>query len=139
MSVPLKIKLVHKDAVIPSYAKPGDVGMDLTAVSFIETESQVIYSLGICMEIPEGYVGLIFPRSSIFKTDLSLSNSVGVIDSQYRGEVKAIFNKNGHKKYKAGERCCQIIVMPYPKVSVSVVDELSSTDRGEGGFGSTGK
>jgi len=84
----VKIKKTHKDAIIPKYAKPGDAGMDLTAVSKIyDKYGNVSYGTGLAFEIPKGYVGLLFPRSSNCKKDLLLSNSVGILDSGYRGEV----------------------------------------------------
>jgi dUTP pyrophosphatase len=139
----LKVKKLHTDAVIPSYAKDGDAGMDLVATEIINEEVfQITYGTGLAMEIPEGHVGLVFPRSSIRKTDLSLTNCVGVIDSGYRGEIQATFRKErglGSRKYNVGERIAQIIILPYPKVSFTEVNELSNTERGEGGFGSTGK
>ena len=142
----VNIKKVHPNAVIPSYAKSGDAGMDLVATSIIgETLGSITYGLGIALEIPEGFVGLVFPRSSIRKTNLQLSNSVGVIDSGYRGELQATFNKvQGidnveRENYKIGDRVCQIIIIPYPPIEFNEVNELSNTERGEGGFGSTGK
>ena len=93
------------------------------------------------MEIPKGYVGLVFPRSSIRNQDLILSNCVGVIDSGYRGELQATFKKtNGldSLKYKVGERGAQIVILPYPQIRMIESNELSNTERGEGGFGSTG-
>ena len=142
----VKIKKLHPLAVIPTYAKSGDAGMDLIATSIIsETPSQITYGLGIALEIPEGFVGLVFPRSSIRKTRLQLSNSVGVIDSGYRGELQATFNKitttieNQKNDYKVGDRVCQIMIIPHPSIEFDIVDELSDTERGEGGFGSTGK
>lgn len=141
-NVEVKIKKLDPNAVIPSYSKPGDAGMDLTITREIEnTSSSVSYGFGIAMEIPSGYVGLVFPRSSVRNQDLLLSNCVGVIDSGYRGEIQATFKKtNGLDsiKYKVGDRGAQIIVLPYPTVLIKEVDELSSTERGEGGFGSTG-
>lgn len=152
----LKIKKLNPLAQIPSYAKEGDAGMDLVATSIIsDTPEQITYGLGIALEIPEGFVGLVFPRSSIRKTGLQLSNSVGVIDSGYRGELQATFNKifgserfydetietkvPSNDFYKIGDRVCQIIVIPHPIVELVEVDELSDSQRGEGGFGSTGK
>ena len=142
----VKIKKLHSDAVIPTYAKDGDAGMDLVATSIIsETPSQITYGLGIALEIPEGFVGLIFPRSSIRKTRLQLSNSVGVIDSGYRGELQATFNKitttieNQKNDYKVGDRICQIMIIPHPTIEFEEVNELNNTERGAGGFGSTGK
>jgi dUTP pyrophosphatase len=142
----VKIKKVHPDAVIPSYAKNGDAGLDLVATTIIsETLGSITYGLGIALEIPEGFVGLVFPRSSIRKTNLQLSNSVGVIDSGYRGELQATFNKiQGidnveRENYKVGDRVCQIMIIPHPTIELNEVNELSNTERGEGGFGSTGK
>jgi dUTP pyrophosphatase len=142
----VKIKKLNKDAVIPKYATQNDAGLDLVATSIIlETSTQITYGLGVALEIPEGFVGLIFPRSSVRNTDLQLSNSVGVIDSGYRGELQATFNKKGVNKidgghiYMVGDRVAQIIIIPYPPIEFEEVEELSNTERGEGGFGSTGK
>jgi dUTP pyrophosphatase len=139
----VKIKKIHPDAVIPSYAKTGDAGMDLVATSIINEEVfQITYGLGIALEIPEGFVGLVFPRSSIRKTDLSLTNCVGVIDSGYRGELQATFRKErgvASRKYEVGDRALQIMIIPHPTIEFNEVNELSNTERGDGGFGSTGK
>jgi len=142
----IKIKKLHPNAVKPKYAKESDAGMDLVATSIIEnTPTQITYGTGLAMEIPDGMVGLIFPRSSIRKTRLQLSNSVGVIDSGYRGELQATFNKiittieNQKNDYKVGDRICQIIIVPHPIIQIVEVDELSESNRGIGGFGSTGK
>jgi dUTP pyrophosphatase len=139
----VKIKKIHPDAVIPSYAKTGDAGMDLVATTIISEEVfQITYGLGIALEIPEGFVGLVFPRSSIRKTDLSLTNCVGVIDSGYRGELQATFRKErgvASRKYEVGDRVLQLMIIPHPTIEFNEVNELSNTERGEGGFGSTGK
>ena len=139
----VKFKKLSPLAVIPRYSKPGDAGMDLTATSKIDnTTFQCTYGTGISVEIPEGYVGLVFPRSSIRNTELILSNSVGVIDSGYRGEIQATFIKtNGLESwdYKIGDRIAQLIIIPYPQIEFEEVEELSQTDRGIGGFGSTNK
>jgi dUTP pyrophosphatase len=141
----IKIKKLNPNAVVPSYSKDGDAGMDLTVTEIIsETKIDVTYGTGISMEIPKGYVGLVFPRSSIRKYDLSLTNCVGVIDSGYRGEIQATFKKtnwlkgNESEKYQIGDRIVQIMIIPYPQVSFIEVEELSSSERGTGGFGSTG-
>ena len=138
----VKVKKLDPNAVIPSYSKVGDAGMDLTITKEIENTSfSVSYGFGIAMEIPKGYVGLVFPRSSVRNQDLILSNCVGVIDSGYRGELQATFKKtNGLDsiKYKVGERGAQIIILPYPTIYMTEVPELSNTERGSGGFGSTG-
>ena len=142
----VKIKKLNPNAVIPTYAKPGDGGMDLVATSIIsDTPEQITYGMGVALEIPEGFVGLVFPRSSVRNTDLSLSNCVGVIDSKYRGELQATFNKknvahiDGGYIYMVGDRVAQIMILPYPPIEFKEVEELSNSERGEGGFGSTGK
>jgi dUTP pyrophosphatase len=139
----VKIKKLHSDAVIPTYAKSGDAGMDLVATKIISnTTFDVTYGTDIALEIPEGFVGLVFPRSSIRKYELILSNSVGVIDSGYRGEIQATFKKeNGLDSlaYKVGDRICQITIIPHPTIEFEEVNELNNTERGAGGFGSTGK
>lgn len=138
----VKVKKLHKDAVIPTYAQLGDAGLDLTAISVeIDENCNYIYYTGLAIEIPQGYVGLIFPRSSISKTDMCLRNSVGVIDSGYRGEIIFKFKRfvDGVKLYKEGDRVGQLIIMPYPHITLVETDDLSETNRGNGGFGSTGK
>ena len=112
----VKIKKLNPNAVIPSYAKDGDAGMDLVATSMKFDGTQITYGTGLAMEIPKGFVGLIFPRSSIRKTDLSLSNSVGVIDSGYRGEIKATFKRSGVYAYAVGDRICQLMIIPHPDI-----------------------
>jgi dUTP pyrophosphatase len=139
----VKIKKLHPNAVKPKYAKESDAGMDLVATSIIENTSfQITYGIGLAIEIPDGMVGFIFPRSSIRNTELILSNSVGVIDAGYRGELQATFNKlNGLDSisYNVGDRIAQIIIVPHPIIQIVEVDELSESSRGIGGFGSTGK
>ena len=139
----VRIKKLNELAVIPTYAKDGDAGMDVIATSIIsDTPTQITYGLGIALEIPKGFVGLVFPRSSIRKTDLSLTNCVGVIDSGYRGELQATFRKHkgvASTTYTVGDRVAQIMIIPHPPIEFEEADELSDTERGEGGFGSTGK
>ncbi len=141
----VRIKKLNELAVIPSYAKDGDAGMDLVATSIIsETDTQITYGIGLALEIPKGFVGLIFPRSSVRKTRLMLSNCVGVVDSGYRGELQATFNKVNQNSmaendYKVGDRIAQIMIIPHPDIQFEEADELSDTERGDGGFGSTGK
>ncbi len=138
----VKIKRLVEHAVTPSYANAGDAGLDLTAI-YIKVEDHNTYGYyeygtGIAVEIPEGYVGLVFPRSSISKTGMLLSNSVGVIDSSYRGEIKLRYKYiNGTKSYEVGDRVAQLIILPYPTIEFEEVEELSDSERGEGGFGST--
>lgn len=145
-AVTVKIKKLAENAVIPSYSKLGDAGMDLTITSILsETSTDVTYGFGIALEIPRGYVGLVFPRSSVRKYDLALTNSVGVIDSGYRGEIQATFKKtswlkgDSADKYDVGDRAAQIIIIPHPNIELIEFKDLSDSERGEGGFGSTGK
>lgn len=175
----MKIKIKLQDgATIPKYAKVGDAGLDLTAVSvrYDEEDDYIEYDSGVSVEIPEGYVGLVFPRSSISNYDLRLTNSVGVIDSGYRNTIKGRFlinhvylesaintewfdeelqdgkflqyydeisqlkNQIGRSKiYKVGERFAQLMIIPYPQIEFEEVSELSETDRGKGGYGSTNR
>lgn len=184
----IKIKKLADNAVIPTYAHTTDAGLDLTATSRVfDKHGTATYGTGIAVEIPEGYVGLIFPRSSVSRKDLNLSNSVGVIDSGYRGEITMKFrptlvyvdrDKYGKditdyegtdqtdystqqvtfhgrqenypdvnegclpfppRLYEVGERIGQLIIIPYPKIEFEEVTELSDTERGTGGYGSTGK
>lgn len=137
-------KKLVPEAKKPKFGKPGDAGADLVATSSdFSRETQVVYGTGIAVEIPEGMVGLVFPRSSIRGCDLVLSNGVGVIDSGYRGEIMATFNlKNPWSErdvYRVGERIAQLVIMPVPLVKYTEVDELSETQRGEQGHGSTGR
>lgn len=136
----VKVKKLHKDAVVPKYAKPGDAGLDLTAVGISTNPLFIEYDTCLAFEIPEGYVGLVFPRSSITTKDLMLKNSVGIIDSTYRGSVKIRFYKTEDSSsiYGVGERVAQIIIVPYPQIELEESESLSFTDRGSGGFGSTG-
>lgn len=139
----VKIKKLAEGAIIPKYAKIGDAGMDLTATSkWYDDDNNVCYGTGIAMEIPNGYVGLVFPRSSNAKQDLILSNSVGVIDSGYRGEItfkfKLVEDRHLAKDYNVGDRVGQIIIMPYPIIEFVEVEELTKTERGDRGYGSSG-
>ena len=142
--VEIKIKKLSEKAVIPSYAHQHDGGMDITATSMKENFSAIDqkhgyieYGTDLAIEIPPGYMGLIFPRSSISNTSMSLANSIGLIDSAYRGEIK-IRMRYGAFNYKTGDRIAQLVIMPRPCISLVEVDELDDTERGSGGFGSSG-
>ena len=134
----IKVKKLREDAVVPRYAREGDAGMDVVAVSKRVTDKFVEYGTGLAFEIPRGYVMLIFSRSSVSKKDLVLANSVGVLDSGYRGELLIRFQSMGEDHYEIGERVAQVVVLPYPEIEFNEVDELSDTDKRDGGFGSTG-
>ena len=138
----IKIKKLHEDAKIPKYAHYGDAAVDLTAVRQWEDQaSNVCYGTGIAIEIPDGYVGLLFPRSSVSKTNLRLCNSVGVIDSGYRGEIMLKFDRRGFVDniYSVGDRVGQLMILPVPSIQFFEVDDLSSTARNSNGFGSSGR
>jgi len=133
---------------MPTRSTEQAAGYDLTFTTCQAPEDlpYVEYGTGIATAIPEGYVGLLFPRSSISKTGLIMANCVGVIDSDYRGEIKARFKQiyTFVKSYRVGEKGCQLIIMEVPAVAYEEYPEeefrrLFDTKRGEGGFGSTGK
>jgi dUTP pyrophosphatase len=136
----VKVKKLNDNAVVPCYAKRNDAGMDITAIGKRETEDYVEYTTGLAFEVPEGYVGLLLPRSSNCKKSLCLANSVGVLDSGYRGEVLFRFKRviGEDKHYEVGDRVGQIIILPYPQIEFELVENLSDSDRGDGGFGSSG-
>lgn len=163
----VKIKRLSEEAILPKYSKDGDAGMDLTCIDEPEVKQvgsdlSIIYHTGLCIEIPTGYVGLLFPRSSLRNKALVLSNHVGVIDSGYRGEITAsfkYFDQAGYTQsdlikeieddliapnneeifYHKGDRIIQLLIIPYPQIEFIEVDELSTSERGGGGHGSTGK
>lgn len=164
----VKVKKLHPDAVIPSYATDGSAGMDLTATRIeYDDDGNLVAHTDLAFEIPKGWVGLLFPRSSISKKDLSLANAVGVLDSDYRGEVtfkfrsrfnfvnplkfwwdtiirekRVVFHHVYHQwrnVYGKGDRIGQIIIVKHPSVVFEEVDNLSETERGNGGYGSTGR
>ena len=148
----VKVKKLNNSAVIPSYAKNGDAGLDLTAISkFFDECGNICYGIGLPFEIPQGYVGLVFPRSSVSKKQLNLANAVAVIDSGYRGEVimkfkpslaldrgQCVTDRLTYGTYNVGDRVAQMIIMPYPNIEFEETDELSVTERNDGGYGSTG-
>lgn len=149
----IKIKKLYEDSILPTKAHATDAGYDLYAHSkSYDDDGNVVYGSGVAMEIPQGYVGLVFPRSSNAKKDLILSNSVGVIDSCFRGEISFKFKPSNViekpdlayipesiSKYGVGDRVGQIIIMPYPEIEFVEVDELSNSERGDGCYGSSGK
>ena len=138
----LKIKKLYESVETPSYACPGDAGLDLKAVTVSVSEDYIEYGTGLAIEIPYGFAAFIFPRSSISNYSLILANSVGVVDSGYRGELKIRFKKIGDKDkiYNLGDKVAQLVLMPIAiATSIEVVEELTPTNRGIGGFGHTGK
>lgn len=165
--IDVKIHKMHPDAVIPTYAHPGDAGMDVTAVAINVTDDYIEYDTGLQFQLPPGYVMLIFPRSSNSKKDLLLANSVGVLDSGYTGNLKLRYKRNyrieqlgtnytldrsafetnisptnlliADKYYNIGDRVGQIMIIPYPEINFTETEVFEDTERGSGGFGSTGK
>lgn len=148
----VKIKKLHKDAVIPKYETKGAVGMDLTAVSVeYDNYGNLVVGTGLAIQLPEGYYADLRPRSSISKYDLVLANSIGTVDADYTGELILKFKPSDYfavnrddvygdgEIYKVGDRVAQLLILPYPKINFIEVDELDKTERGNKGFGSTGK
>lgn len=144
----VKIKKLDEHAVIPRYAHDGDAGMDVVATSVDVTDDYIEYGTGLAFQLPKGHCMLIFPRSSNSKKDLLLANSVGILDEIYTGELKlrfkrsyapTIFGLSVNKIYDIGDRVGQIMILPYPKIEFEEVQELSETERGDAGFGSSGK
>ncbi len=149
----LKIKILSPDAVVPAAATEGAAGLDLCACidgpvrlrSILENagcaDMSALIPTGIAAEIPEGFVGLVFARSGLaIRSGIALANGVGVIDSDYRGEIKVgLINHSGQiREINPGDRIAQLVVLPVCRVTPVVADELSGTARGAGGFGSTG-
>lgn len=194
--VNVKIKKLVDNAVIPAYAKPGDMGMDIvaTSVEYDEKRDCYIYHTGLAFEVPAGYGMLLFPRSSNRNTECYMTNHVGILDSGYRGELLICYKNRTSREstelaletvsalvdvrndivdiaaqvgpivqggvyitskykdnetievdwlesapYEVGERVAQLVVIPYPTIKFEEVEELSKSERGEGGHGSTGK
>lgn len=141
----IKIKRFHRDAQLPSFKSEDAVGADLVAVKIVKSSLfRVWYDCEFAAEIPKGYTGLIFPRSSISKMPLTLANSVGVVDPDYRGTFQVRFNRTffgifNRKIYKVGERIAQLLIMKVPDVEYEDSEIVSTTRRDKGGFGSTGK
>lgn len=140
----VKVKKLHPDAKLPVYATDGSACFDLFSASASHVFNNVRldcydrFGTGLSFEIPEGHVMLVFSRSGHgFKNGASLVNSVGVIDSDYRGEVSVMFNR--HIMASVGDRIAQAMIIPYPRIEFQEVDELTETKRGAGGFGSTGQ
>lgn len=142
----LKFKKLSDKAVMPVRAHKSDAGLDLTATSITTVINEcgqlmLVYHTDLAVEIPEGHVGLLFPRSSIYKKSLQQTNCVGVIDSGYRGELMVVFKTTTDcvpAIYKEGERFCQLVIVPIPSIEVEEADTLSESDRSDNGYGSTG-
>ena len=142
----LKVKKMRDNTILPTRGDSKAAGIDLYAcidnpVTILPNATVMIPS-GIACEFPEGYFGLMLPRSSVgVKRKLTLANTAGVIDESFRGEIMMAFKNNGdvYQTIEPGERLAQLILLPYFTYNIVETDSLSSTERGEGGFGSTGK
>ena len=141
----IEVKRVTDKAHLPKFATKGSAGADLVATKIIKNGLfRVWYDCQISTAIPKGYVGLLFPRSSVSTKPLMLANSVGVVDADYRGTYQIRFNRTflgifNRKKYKIGEKIAQLLIVKLADVRYEDVKSLSDTERGEKGFGSTGK
>lgn len=144
----LQFKKLDEKAKVPQKAHATDAGFDLVATGRAIRQHYIQYSTGIAVNIPEGHVGLLFPRSSVSDKPLTLANCVGVIDAKYQGEILLRFRKsasaslhanNEQEMYKVGERVGQLVILELPQVELEEVESFSGvSERGEGGFGSTG-
>lgn len=144
--IKLKVKRLPHCKDLPRYATPGSAGMDLTAAIdkpvTLGAGKRVGIPTGLVLEIPQGYEGQVRPRSGLAaKAGINLTNCVGTIDSDYRGEVVVLLINHGETEYtfQPGERIAQLLITPVPQVEIIEVDETESSQRGEGGFGSTGR
>ena len=146
MNFKMNVKKLNDKAIIPTYGSAAAAGADLYACAdadiVIESGATVLVHTGVAMAIPDGYVGLIFARSGLAtKRGLAPANKVGVVDSDYRGEIMVALHNHSSEAQTIshGERIAQMVFMPYAAAAFDLVDELDSTERGAGGFGSTGK
>lgn len=143
----VKFKKLHIDAKIPTYATDGSNGMDLVATTKNKIYDKdngnlmyIEYGTGIALELPLGYCALVLPRSSVANTSLMLSNGCGLIDSDFRGEITFRFRTNFAtiREYGLGDRLGQMVILKVPKIDLEEIAELSDTERGSDGYGSTG-
>lgn len=144
--VKLKVKRLPHCRDLPRYATPGAAGLDLTAAIdgalCLAPGKRIGIRTGLVVEIPPGYEGQVRPRSGLAaKAGVTLTNCVGTIDSDYRGELVVLVINHGEEVYifEPGERIAQLLISPVPRVEVIEVEDLNSSERGEGGFGSTGR
>ena len=143
-NLPIKIPRLSENAVIPAYAYSGDAGMDLRAAAYVTLApfERALIPTGLAIAIPDGYAGFVQPRSGLaIKQGVTVLNTPGLIDSQYRGELKvALINLDSSKVFEVnpGDRIAQLVIQKVENVEWRVVDSLDETDRGQGGFGSSG-
>lgn len=149
MSVPSNLEILvqklHSSAIIPTYAKPGDAGADLYAVEEITLKpgERALVKTGIAIALPEGYVGLVHPRSGLaLKNGISVVNTPGTIDSGYRGEIGVVLinhDLNESFSVKVGDRIAQLVIQKFEVGVFKTTTELPKSERASGGYGSTGK
>ncbi|MBQ9001269.1 MAG: dUTP diphosphatase [Eggerthellaceae bacterium] len=143
-TITVPITRLDKNLEMPAYAYVGDAGLDLRAAedAVLKPFERKLVSCGIAIAIPEGHAGFVLPRSGLAaKHGISIVNAPGLIDSNYRGEVKAILvNLDAHAEFEIshGDRIAQLVIMPYPAVELQEAEKLDQTARGAGGFGSSG-
>ncbi|MCP3973542.1 MAG: dUTP diphosphatase [bacterium] len=142
-SLKILVKQLDAELPVPRHAQPGDAGVDLYArvAGELVAGERTLVPTGVAVAIPEGYVGLVVPRSGLaIRHGISLVNSPGILDSGYRGELQVVMINHGSEsfRYERGERIAQLVVVPYAAQSWEVIGELPASDRGVGGFGSTG-
>lgn len=139
----VKVKLLSVSAKVPTYATEGAAAFDIYSLfdETVHTGALRTCNTGLALEVPEDHVMLMFSRSGHMKNDLRLANCVGVIDSDYRGEVMVVLRNDGEmtQRVRAGDRIAQGLIVPIERVDFVLYGELSPTARGEGGFGSTGR
>jgi dUTP pyrophosphatase len=140
----LDIRLLHPDAIAPIRTRVGDAGYDLRATErvTIPQDGRRLVGTGIAIALPEGVAGLVMPRSGLaIEHGITLLNAPGLIDPNYRGEIKAILHNTGERRYtvEPGDRVAQLLLVPYWAPELEVVEELSETARGANGFGSSGR
>lgn len=142
--IDLPLRMYDEAYEPPSYAHEGDAGLDLRSTGAYELApfERATVSCGFSLAIPDGYAGLVIPRSGLaLKHGISVVNGPGLIDSGYRGEVKVVLvNLDAHETFKIapGDRIAQLVIVFIPKVNISIYDALPESERGEGGFGSSG-
>jgi dUTP pyrophosphatase len=141
--VTLKFKKVHSEAIIPKFAREGDAGLDIHALEnyLLHPTNHTLVKTGLKMQIPQGYEAQVRPRSGLaLKNKITLLNSPGTIDSGYRGELGVIMINHGNKTFeiKKGDRIAQLVIAKHESPEIQEVNDLDNSERGEGGFGSTG-
>ena len=139
----VSFKRLVPEAVLPAYARPGDAGMDLCSVEslVIPAGGRSLVRTGLKMALPAGYEAQVRPRSGLaLKRGVTVLNTPGTIDEGYRGEIGVVLANFGDEDFRVetGDRIAQMVIAPVTRAEISETDELDATDRGEGGFGSTG-